>query len=287
MELSDLRIFLAVADEGGFTAAANKVNCVQPNVTGRIKKLEEDLGVQLFYRQSRGVALTPHGRQFYAYAERITRLSLEARRSLQTERPMGPLSIGVTQTVACGYLPEILRTYHQRFPEVEITVRTLVGKSLPADLLDHSLDYSLLEIPISHPDLVTDRAWPQSLMLVAAPDYPLQGRGVTALVFSSTCPYRRAMLDAFRREQIAVSKQLTLLNVDAILACAMGGVGVSVLPRRLVDRDHIAPYVQTRPVAPEDGTATICMVRHRESVETPQRAAFSQVVQETMAPLLL
>jgi DNA-binding transcriptional LysR family regulator len=286
MELSDLRIFMAVADELGFTAAAKKLNFVQPNVTGRIKKLEEELGVQLFYRKNRKVSLTPYGRQFHGYAERIIRLSREAVRSLQSGTPSGPLSIGVTQTVASAYLPEILRVYHSRFPEVELTVRTIFHNSLHDCLLDHTVDYALVEIPVDHPELVIEHAWPQKLVIVSAPNYPVKDNGVTALVFSSTCPYFHAMLDAFQRENIVVARQLKLLNVDAVLACAMGGVGVTVLPQQLVNRDHIAPFVRTRPIAWEAGNTSIKLVRHKESTETPQGLAFCRVVRESMETLV-
>jgi len=286
MELSDLKIFLAVADEGGFTAAARKVHCVQPNVTSRVKKLEEQLGVQLFYRNPRSVGLTPHGRQFYQHAERIVRLSREAVQAFQGDQPKGPLAIGITQTVASGYLPDILRPYHSRYPEVELTVKTLTDAMAPETLLSHGLDCALVEIPLNHPDLLTLSSWDQDLVVVSAQDYPLDREGgVTALVFSSTCPYRQAMVAAFRREKITVARQLRLYNVDAILACAMGGVGVSVLPRRLVEREHIAPYVQVRPVDPADGTATIRLIRHRESIETQPARLFCEEVNRQMDAL--
>lgn len=280
MELSDLRIFLAVTTERGFTAAAKKLNCVQPNVTARIKKLEEELGVQLFYRSKNDVILTPFGHQFHNYATRIVRLSREALQALKNE--FGPLTIGVTQTVASAYLPEILQTYHARFPRADVTVRTLLGKGLHNDLLDHSVDYGLLEIPVNHPDLMNECSWSQKLVIVTAPDYSIKSDDVTSLSFSTNCPYRQAMMDAFRYMRIVAMRNLKLLNVDTILASAMGGVGITVLPKSLVDREHIAPFVRIYDFPHRADIATINLVRHKESVNTPQMAAFSQVVKETM-----
>ncbi len=280
MELSDFRIFLAVSSEHGFTAAAKKLNCVQPNVTARIKKLEEELGVQLFYRNKNDVILTPLGQQFHQYATRIVRLSREALHALRNE--FGPLTIGVTQTVASAYLPEILQTYHARFPKADVTVRTLFGKGLLNDLLDYSVDYGLVEIPVSHSDMVNEYSWSQKLVLVTAPDYLLGGDEVTSLSFSSNCPYRQAMLDAFRYMKIVPSRNLKLLNVDTILASAMGGVGVAVLPKSLVERKHIAPFVRIYDFPHSDDIADVNLVHHKDSAKTPQMAAFSQVVKETM-----
>jgi|GEM_PF-318081 len=282
MELSDLHIFLAVTNEQGFTAASKKLNCVQPNVTARIKKLEEELGVQLFYRNSRDVTLTSYGKQFYEHANRIIRLSREAFQALQMDNVMGPLTIGVTQTVASAYLPKILRTYHARFPKVYVTVKTLFGKRLLNSLLDHSMDYGLLEIPVGNSELITEYSWPQKLVMVYAPDYPIDNNDVTSLVFSSTCPYRQAMIDAFQFMGIVSSRHLNLLNVDTVLACAIGSVGVTVLPERLVTRDHIAPYVRMCDFPQREGIATINLIRHKDSVNAPQAMAFAQVVREVM-----
>lgn len=280
MELSDFRIFLAVSSERGFTAAAKKLNCVQPNVTARIKKLEDELGVQLFYRSKNDVVLTPSGQQFYRYATRIARLSREASGALKND--FGPLTIGVTQTVASAYLPEILQAYHARFPRADVTVRTLMGKGLLSDLLDYSVDYGLVEVPVNHSDMVHEHSWSQKLVIVSAPDYPLEGDEVTSLSFSSSCPYRQAMTDAFCYMSIVPLRNLKLLNVDTILACAMGGVGVTVLPKGLVDRKHIAPFVRVHDFPHSDDIATVNLVRHKDSVKTPQMAAFSQLVEATM-----
>lgn len=282
MEFNDLKIFLAVASEGGFTAAARKVNCVQPNVTARVKKLEEELGVPLFYRKTREVSLTPHGRQFRKYAERIIRLAKEASFSLQSDQPAGPLAIGVTQTVASAYLPDILRLYHSRHPDVDLTVKTLFGRRFYNELLSQNLDYGLFEIPVNHPDLLTKHSWPQDLVIVSAPDYPFTEDSVTALVFSSSCPYRQVMMNAFQRDGIAIARQLKLLSVDTILACVMGGVGVSVLPKPLVEREYVKPFVKTWPITHDQGFATVCLLKQKDNIDTPQAVAFSQIVREVM-----
>src|SRR5262245_41552731 len=91
LELSDLRLFKAVAETGGVTRAAARLHCVQSNVTARIKRLEADLGVELFVRAPRGMSLTPEGRRFLDYADRLLALAEEARAELSAE-PRGRLS---------------------------------------------------------------------------------------------------------------------------------------------------------------------------------------------------
>ena len=83
MELSDLRIFRAVVDEGGITRAAEKLLRVQSSVTTRIKQLEQDLGTPLFLRQGKKLHLTPAGHTLVDYAQRLQALAEEARNAVQ------------------------------------------------------------------------------------------------------------------------------------------------------------------------------------------------------------
>ena len=83
MDITALKIFLAVAETGGVTRAAEKLHYVQSNVTARLKQLEEDLGTPLFYRNGRKLQITPAGQILSGYAERILRLTEEARQAVQ------------------------------------------------------------------------------------------------------------------------------------------------------------------------------------------------------------
>lgn len=89
MDFNELRIFKAVAEEGNVSRAAERLNCVQSNVTARIRQLDESLKVTLFHRKSRGVSLTAAGRVLLDYAERIMVLVSEAVRIVQEQEPLG------------------------------------------------------------------------------------------------------------------------------------------------------------------------------------------------------
>src|SRR5215207_8007114 len=101
MELADLATFEAVARRGNMTRAADDLATVQSNVTARIQQLEQELGVPLFYRHSRGVTLTRAGEQLVPYAERVRQLVEEARRRLRdADQPSGPLHVGSLESTA-------------------------------------------------------------------------------------------------------------------------------------------------------------------------------------------
>src|SRR5437870_2580558 len=139
MDLTELQIFKAVADEGGITKAAAKLNRVQSNVTTRVKQLEDRVGTALFYRRHRKLVLSPDGRVLLVYAERLLRLSSEAEAALRDGTPRGTLRLGTLESTAATRLAPVLSRYHRAFPDVHIelvtgTTGALISRVLRQDI---------------------------------------------------------------------------------------------------------------------------------------------------------
>src|ERR1700758_440213 len=94
LDLEALHIFRAVAQHGGITKAAARLNRVQSNVTTRVKQLEDRLGTELFHRRNRKLMLSPEGKLLLGYAERLLRLSTEAEAALRNGKPPGVFRLG-------------------------------------------------------------------------------------------------------------------------------------------------------------------------------------------------
>ena len=126
MDIKDLTVFYEVAKVGNISHAAKNLNYVQSGVTMRIKQLEIELGVPLFYRNGKGVTLTSNGEILLTYAKQIIHLidqSIQAVQSNGTE-PKGTLKIGCTESTTAVRLPPILTTYYEKYPEVELILET-------------------------------------------------------------------------------------------------------------------------------------------------------------------
>lgn len=170
MESGDLKIFQAVAREGNITRAAARLGYVQSNVTARIRQLESELNTPLFYRQSRGVALTSAGSNLLKYADQITHLLEEAVKSTQySEEPSGPLRIGSLETTAAVHLPGIMLDYHKQYPEVKLSLVTGHTSKMVESLLNYELDASFISGPLEHPELEAICAFREELVLVSEP----------------------------------------------------------------------------------------------------------------------
>jgi DNA-binding transcriptional LysR family regulator len=121
---SDLmRSFLAVADSGSVTAAAERLFRTQSAVSLQVKRLEESLGQPLFQRQARGVVLTPRGEQLVPYARRVVALLDEAAIALREKPLVGPVRVGISDEYSGTILPRALAAFDERHEGVQVSVR--------------------------------------------------------------------------------------------------------------------------------------------------------------------
>ena len=147
MELRHLRYFIAVAEEGGMLAAAERrLNTSQPSLSRQIRDLETEIGAKLLERQARGVVLTPAGQVFLNHA-RLALLQVEAatdgaRRAAQPVRPV--LAMGFLVGLEVMWLPRLLRIIRQEAPEIEITLCSQSSPELALALMRGKLDIAFL-----------------------------------------------------------------------------------------------------------------------------------------------
>ena len=124
MDTADLRVFEAVARLGGMSRAAEALHTVQSNVTGRIRRLEKELGAPLFRRHARGVEPTPAGQRLLPYAVRAAQLLEDARRAaLDDGTPRGALIVGSLETTPALRLAPILPRFAATYPAGALTLR--------------------------------------------------------------------------------------------------------------------------------------------------------------------
>ena len=141
MDLQVLRFFVTVAQEGGFTAASEKLHYAQSNLSTRIRQMEEELGETLFYRNKRGVTLTAKGELFYEYANRILNMSEEAMTAMRDmDHARGSLTIGSIEATALGDLPGLFAEYHRDYPDVKLSLTTDMNDVFVDKVLNREID---------------------------------------------------------------------------------------------------------------------------------------------------
>ncbi|MDP3078993.1 LysR family transcriptional regulator [Bradyrhizobium sp.] len=284
MELSDLVTFSTVARLGAVTRAADELNTVQSNITQRVKALEAEIGTPLFERHSRGMTLTGAGRRLLPYAQRLAALSREAVLAAREDgEPKGPLSIGSMETTAAVRLPSLLAEFHRRFPAVQLSLRTAPTADLVAAVLDGSLDGAFVAGPIAHAELTDVTAFQEELVLVTARRWAslaaLRGgtpeSGPTALVFRTGCSYRQRLEQLLTEFGWPSAARFELGTLDGMIGCVAAGMGVTLLPRAVVERSDQSGNIRIHPLSPSQSRVDTIFIQRRGA---PQYSALQGFV---------
>jgi LysR family transcriptional regulator, cell division regulator len=269
MDLTDLATFETVARVGAIGRAAKLLNTVQSNVTARVRLLERELGTPLFNRHSRGVTLTSAGRQLLPFAVEAGRLVAEARRAVEDgPEPKGSLRIGSLETTAALRLPPILTRYCSAYPKVDLSVYTGTSASLVADVLEHRLDAAFVAGPVNHPDLVEDRIVTEELVLATPPaltDPAKIDAATKGIVFRIGCTYRRCLERLMEERGIRGMRLLEFGTLDGILGCVGAGLGISLLPKAVVEPLAQAGRVRMHALPPDQAKVDTVLVRRADA----------------------
>src|ERR1700730_137182 len=251
--MTDLLTFSTVARLGGITRAAEELNTVQSNVTQRVKALEAEIGTALFERHSRGMTLTGAGRRLLPYAQCMVALSREAMLAAREDgEPKGPLAIGSMETTAAVRLPSLLAEFHRLFPAVQLTLRTAPTADLVAAVLDVALDDAFVAGPIDHGELTAITAFREELVFVTARRWTSLAAlragtpesGPTALVFRTGCTYRQRLEQALAEFGWPSAARFELGTLDGMIGCVAADMGVTLLPRAVVERYDLGGEVR-------------------------------------------
>jgi DNA-binding transcriptional LysR family regulator len=254
--------------------AAGELNTVQSNVTMRIRALESEIGVRLFERHSRGVALTSAGKRLLPYAERLAAVSREAVIAARDEGvPKGPLSIGSMETTAAVRLPSILARFHRRFPSVALALRTGPTAELIEAVLDGSLDGAFVAGPIEHPDLACVRAFKEELVVITARRWKgldalreaKRASGPTILVFRTGCSYRQRLEQILTEMGWPSAARLEFGTLDGIIGCVSADMGLTLLPRAVVERTELNGTIRAHALRSPTARADTLFIRRLAS----------------------
>lgn len=246
MEVRQLQIFRALAEELNFTRTAERVHTVQSNVTAQIKALEEELGVPLFDRLGRRVVLTDAGRRFQPFAEQAL-LAMEQGERAVCNEPSGPLRISAPESILTYRLPVILRNFRRKFPHVEISFLSHIETTLAAELETGKLDLviNMCDTPIG-PAYKSMRFHTERIFLLAEPSHPLAKRrtvkptdlaGQQLLLTEHGCGYRAKLDKILAMQNIRPGHITEFSSVEAIKQCVSAGMGLALLPAIVVARE--------------------------------------------------
>src|ERR1700756_3338097 len=182
MDLAALRIFLTVAQERSFSRAAAKVHRTQPAVSQAVKRLEDELGEQLFDRSSKSGTLTDAGRVLQNYGQRLVRMAEETESAMRELRDLrrGRVLIGANEAAVHTLLPLIAR-FREKVPDIAIDVRRVPARQIALEVQQGSLDFGALTFRPAEAGLLETVVGSDELVLLVPPTHGLAARRQVAM----------------------------------------------------------------------------------------------------------
>jgi LysR family transcriptional regulator, hca operon transcriptional activator len=243
LELRHLRYFVAVAEEGSLTAAAERrLHTAQPSLSRQIRDLEHEVGVELLVRNARGIELTDSGRAFLDHA-RLALVQVEAaieaaRRAAHPAKPT--FALGFLTGQEMDWLPEAMRILRDELPNIEVSVSSQYSPDLAQALLRGKLDLAFMRPEAQMPDLDYTVIAEEPLVVAMPSNHRLASQNVVALqdiageIFigmSNTAPTLRVIIDQYlERSGLNFQQSHRVDNLAMAMSLIASTRGVALLP---------------------------------------------------------
>lgn len=291
MDLSQLEIFLSIAEEKSFSRAAEKMLRTQPAISIAIKRLEEELGETLFDRSSKNGSLTEAGRVLLSYAQRMINLREEAREAVGELRGMfrGRLTIGANESTSLYLLPPLLMEYRKRFPNIKIEVFRNISEKIPLEVSERNLDFGFLSYDPMHPNLQSLEVHRDELVLVVPPKHRLAKQNQIAVkdlgeeqfvAHNVRTPARTKIFELFAQHKTPLNICLELATLETIKEFVLLDVGIAILPRLAVEAEIKAGKLAEVQVKGMKIEKTLRLVYRRETSLSHAAKSFLEIVKQ-------
>jgi len=284
MDFDDIKVCREVALHSSMTKAAETLGYAQSSVTARIRKLEAHLNVNLFYRNAKGVHITPAGKIFLEQGAKLTQVLDELYSLLNPTEPMGGLlRIGSMETTAAIHLPSLLKKYHSLYQNVELSLQTGTTEYLINQVLNYNLDLAFVAAPINHPEIIEIEAFKEEMVLISEGGQPSKDieeilKSRVILVFRPGCSYR-ALLEQYLFENKLISlKRFEFGSLEAIIGGVASGIGISLLPKSAVEGKLQSGMLTAYELPSHLRNCTTMLIQRKDTIQPINMANFIDVM---------
>jgi LysR family hydrogen peroxide-inducible transcriptional activator len=290
MNLRDLKYFIALAETRHFGQAAARSFVSQPTLSGQIKKLEDELGVALFERTKKFVAVTPLGEALLPYARRaVEEAEALAQLARASHDPLaGSLRLGAIPTLSPYLMPLVLAPLKRKHPQLRLVLTEELTESLLERLRRHELDAALIATPVKDTELAVRALFDEPFWLAIPRKHPLYTKDSIVrrdldrldllLLSEGHCLAEQAMEVCHLRERAQTGEQADLraASLDTLLQLVGAGMGATLLPA-LALRSAGAGVV-TRQLEVPDAYRRVSLVWRRSFPRVAAVEALAEVI---------
>ena len=290
MTLTQLEYTLAVAEEGNFTLAAEKCFVTQPTLSMQVQKLEEELGVKLFNRNTKPIELTPIGTKIIIQAKTIVE---EAKRmddivAMEKGEIKGDFKLGIIPTVMPTLLPLFLNTFIKKYPRFNLKIEEHTTTSIEEKLTLGKLDAGIAATPLNNPKLIEKPLYyepfigyiPKNHSLLKLKEIKLEDLdGLDVLVLEDGHCFRNHVLKLCQTAKISKPFDLKSGSFETLIHLANEGMGMTLLPYLQTRNLSVENKRNTRKFESPEPAREISIVHSKSQLKLPVIDALSQLIE--------
>lgn len=241
MDINQLEVLVAVAQEKSFSRAAEVLNRTQPAVSQAIRRLEHEIGEKLFDRSSKDGTLTLGGEILLDYARQMLNLRQSAQNAIKEMRDLhhGKVTISANEHTVFYLLP-VIREFRKLYPLIKIEVRRGVASRIPKEITAREVELGVVSFKPNDNSVIAVPVMTDELALIVAPTHPLASRtsvsvkelGVeTFIAHNAVSPYRAKVIETFEKHKTRLNISVELPSLEAIKRLVETGAGVALVPK--------------------------------------------------------
>ncbi|MBT4762167.1 MAG: LysR family transcriptional regulator [Bdellovibrionaceae bacterium] len=270
----DLKYFMEVAKLNHVSKAAHRLGVTQPTLSHCLKKIEEDLGAELFVRTKKGVYLTAAGERFYNQAQILEENWMKVYSSVkdEVEAAVGTIRLGSHTAVAKYMLPPLLPNFINEFPKIQIQLSHGLSRVLNEKIITNKIDVAFVVNPMPHPDLVIKQVCRDVVTLWC----PKKLINKQTLLIEPSLLQTQDVLKKLSKIKMNFSNIIESASLEVIAQLMFSGTGYAILPQRVVESFDIKKVVAIKgaPIFKD----RICLVFKPEFIKTQRGRLFVDAV---------
>ena len=287
MDFDQLNTFLEVARLSSFSKAAETCFRTQPAISSQIRALEEEVGAKLFDRSGGKVSLTQPGKAFQKYAEQ----QMEARKQMiaalaEMEKvPRGELVVGANEGTCLHILPEVFAEFKKQYPGVAVSIRRSERAKVLENIIDNSVDFGVISIPVSDNRLTVVTIHRDELVLIAAAGHPLARMKSASIAEAAKFPLllpkvgrtRDALEELFHERGLKPNISMELDSSELLKRFVATDVGVGFIARSNVVEDVKAGVLAAVPITDAQIRRDLALVFRKDKALSRAALAFIDI----------
>ena len=241
MDVNQLEVLVAVANEQSFSRAAQALHRTQPAVSQAIRRLESELGEPLFDRSSKDGTLTAAGRVLFDFAEQMLNLRHGAHRAIKELKDLhhGKLALSANEYTVMYLLP-VLAVFRARHPHIKVEVKRSLASRIASEVLGRGVEIGVVSFKPADQAITSIPVVMDELALIVAPGHPLAAKEMVSvrelgaesfIAHNVASPYRERVVHTFDKHKTPLNISMEMPTLEAIKRLVEREMGVALVPR--------------------------------------------------------